>query len=83
MNSTQQPLVLGYWKIRGLAQQIRFLLEYLEVPYKDELYEQGDGPTFSIDEWTNAIPSLGMLFYNLPYLKDGEFKFSESDAITR
>ena len=27
------PIQLGYWKIRGLAQPIRYLLEYCEHPY--------------------------------------------------
>lgn len=32
-------IILGYWKIRGLAQPIRYLLEYIEHPYEDVLYE--------------------------------------------
>ena len=31
--------VLGYWKMRGLAQPIRFLLAYLKVNYKEQVYE--------------------------------------------
>jgi len=27
------PISLGYWKIRGLAHPIRYLLEYTEHPY--------------------------------------------------
>ncbi len=27
------PIKIGYWKIRGLAQPIRYLLEYTEHPY--------------------------------------------------
>ena len=27
------PILLGYWKIRGLAQPLRYLLEYSEHPY--------------------------------------------------
>ena len=30
-------LILGYWKIRGLAESIRLLLHYLEIEYKEEL----------------------------------------------
>jgi len=30
---------LGYWKMRGVAQPIRFLLAYLEVPYVEKVYE--------------------------------------------
>ena len=29
----KDPILLGYWKIRGLAQPIRYLLEYTEHPY--------------------------------------------------
>lgn len=43
------PIKLGYWKIRGLAQPIRYLLEYIEHPWVDEHYEQGDAPLFSTD----------------------------------
>ena len=35
----EQKPVLGYWAIRGLGQQIRFLFAYLEVPYEDKQYE--------------------------------------------
>ena len=71
-----QTVTLGYWKIRGLAQQIRYLLEFLEVPYKEDIYSE-------YEEWTKAIPNLGMHFWNLPYLIDGELRFSETSAIMR
>ena len=29
MYANKPKIVLGYWKIRGLAQQIRYLLEYI------------------------------------------------------
>lgn len=32
-------LVLGYWAIRGLAERIRQLLEYLGFSYTEERYE--------------------------------------------
>lgn len=31
--------VLGYWKIRGLAAQIRYMFYYLKVNFADRLYE--------------------------------------------
>jgi len=34
-----KPIKLGYWKIRGLAQPIRYLLEYTEHPYEEVAYE--------------------------------------------
>ena len=30
----QERVTLGYWNIRGLAERIRHLLEYLDIPYK-------------------------------------------------
>lgn len=41
-------LKLGYWKIRGLAQPIRYLIEYTEHPYDEEMYEQGPPPTYDL-----------------------------------
>ena len=32
-------LTIGYWKIRGLQSPVRFILEYLAVPYNEDLYE--------------------------------------------
>lgn len=37
--SKKQPIKLGYWKIRGLAQPIRYLLEFSEHPYVEIQYE--------------------------------------------
>lgn len=46
MVDSKKP-VLGYWKIRGLAAPIRYLLEYLKVEYEDKQYELTDAPEFS------------------------------------
>ena len=77
------PITLGYWKIRGLAEPIRMLLEYLGVPYKDELYECGPAPEFTRESWTKVKYNLDLEFPNLPYLIDGSLKFTESVAIIR
>ncbi len=83
MNSNNN-LTLGYWKIRGLAQPIRFLLEYCDVKFTDELYEQGDGPEFNRDCWLNVKQNLNLDFPNLPYLIHGEnLKITESGAIIK
>jgi len=29
----ENKVILGYWAIRGLAERIRQLLEYLAIPY--------------------------------------------------
>ena len=68
---------LGYWQIRGIAQVARYLLEYLDVDYKDVKYSDRE-LWFKKDK-----NSLGLDFPNLPYLIDNEdnVKLTESDAI--
>jgi glutathione S-transferase len=44
-------VVVGYWKIRGLAASMRYQLEYSGVKYECEQYEQGDAPGFSREVW--------------------------------
>jgi len=70
----KEKLVLGYWKIRGLAQPIRNILEYTKTPYEDKCYTTSE-------EWSSDKYKLGLLFPNLPYLFDGDLKFTESNAI--
>jgi glutathione S-transferase len=41
---------LGYWNIRGLAQQIRYLLKYAGVEFIDKRYEFGEGATLQEPE---------------------------------
>ena len=43
---------LGYWAIRGLASQIRYLMVFLGVDYQEDIYEQGDAPEYSRECWT-------------------------------
>ena len=50
MESAGKP-ILGYWKIRGLASQIRYELEYLGVEYEEKHYEQGGAPEFDRSAW--------------------------------
>ena len=68
--SKNTHLKLGYWKMRGLAQPIRYLLEYTEHPYDEVAYEQGNAPDFSVAEWTKDKGNLGLDFPSLPYLLD-------------
>eukprot|EP00826_Nyctotherus_ovalis_P038820 TRINITY_DN3666_c0_g1_i2.p1 TRINITY_DN3666_c0_g1~~TRINITY_DN3666_c0_g1_i2.p1 ORF type:complete len:228 (+),score=75.01 TRINITY_DN3666_c0_g1_i2:190-873(+) len=79
----KEPIILGYWKIRGLAEPIRMLMHHLNVEYKDELYEAGPAPDFNRDCWLKVKPTLGLAFPNLPYLFDGSVKITESTAILR
>jgi len=72
-----KKVTLGYWGIRGLAQPIRYVLEYLSIPYEDKKYASGS------NEWASEKEKLQMDFPNLPYLIDGENRISQSQAILR
>nr|AAB21173.1 glutathione S-transferase, GST [Schistosoma mansoni, Peptide, 218 aa] [Schistosoma mansoni] len=69
---------LGYWKIKGLVQPTRLLLEYLGERYEERLYDRNDG-----DVWRNEKFKLGLDFPNLPYYIDGDVKLTQSMAILR
>jgi glutathione S-transferase len=72
-------LTLGYWFIRGLAERIRLLLEYLGLPYEQEFYfEDNEDQWFKVDKpkLLEKNPAA-----NLPYLIDGDKIISESTAI--
>ena len=51
---------LGYWKIRGLASQIRYEMAYIGLDYDEAIYEQGDAPDFDRSTWLNVKDSLGL-----------------------
>ena len=73
--------VLGYWSIRGLAAQIRYMFYYLNIDFEDKLYECGDAPDFDKSCWFDVKETLGLEYPNLPYLIDGETKLTETVAI--
>ena len=74
---------LGYWAIRGLGSQIRYELVYLGVDYKEDIYEQGDGPEYSRACWLDKKDTLGLQFPNLPYYIDGTMKVTEAMPIMK
>nr|ACD13785.1 glutathione S-transferase mu [Reishia clavigera] len=74
---------LGYWKIRGLAQPARLMLNYVGQDFEDVQYEQGDAPEYSRAAWEKVKPTLGLDFPNLPYYIDGDIKITQSNAILR
>ena len=76
-----KPIQLGYWKIRGQAQPIRYLLEYCEHPYQDVMYEQGDAPNFSVECWTSVRNTLNLDFPTIPYLIDNDVRITDPYAI--
>lgn len=75
--------VLAYWAIRGLAQPIRLLLNYVGEEFEDKQYEVGPAPDYNRDCWMNEKHSLGLPFPNLPYYIDGDIKIVQSNAILR
>ena len=77
------PPKIGYWKIRGLAAGLRYIMAYAGAEYVMEEYEQGDAPGFSAETWTSVKFNLGLDFPNLPYLVDGDVKLTETVAIAR
>lgn len=79
-------LQLGYWNIRGLAQPIRFLLEFTGAKWTDVLYCQAgpnDPVPFDKSCWYNVKETIGLDFPNLPYMIDGDVKMTQSRAIMR
>jgi len=66
------PAVLGYWNIRGYAEAIRLMLEYLDVPYEDKRYEFGSTPETLYCSWLQDKQKLGLDFPNLPYFIDDD-----------
>eukprot|EP01006_Ploeotia_vitrea_P057560 TRINITY_DN68190_c2_g1_i1.p1 TRINITY_DN68190_c2_g1~~TRINITY_DN68190_c2_g1_i1.p1 ORF type:complete len:240 (+),score=115.38 TRINITY_DN68190_c2_g1_i1:51-770(+) len=81
--ATPKKYILGYWAIRGLANPIRMMLEWAGADWEDELYVQGDGPEFSREEWNSVKYKQGLDFTNLPYLKHGDVRLTQSNAIAR
>jgi len=83
---------LGYWDIRGLAQPIRFLLEYTGTQFTDTQFVckakgegQGDpmGPNWDRSQWLDVKFTKGLAFPNLPYFIDGDVKLTQTHAIMR
>ena len=76
--------ILGYWKIRGLGQQIRYMFAYCGVAFEDKMYEVGPAPDFDKSSWTSVKTTMGYDYPNLPYLQDGpSLKITETMAIMK
>jgi len=60
-------VTVGYWSIRGLAQAIRYVLAYANVPFADTRYQQGGAPDLSRSAWLDVKEKLDLDFPNLPY----------------
>jgi glutathione S-transferase len=74
-----EKVTLGYWNIRGLAERIRLLLEYIGFPYDQVIYTpetENDWFGKLKPEYIKKNPAA-----NLPYLLDGDKLICESEAI--
>lgn len=76
-----KPIEFGYWKIRGLGQPIRYMLEYTEHPYQEQTFEMGEPPKFSLESWTSVKNDMNLSFPSLPYIIDGETRLTNDHAI--
>ena len=77
--------ILAYWDVRCLAESIRLLLHYSEIPFENKCYPTGDAPDYARPEWEKDKFNLGLDFPNLPYWidKNENVKLTESWAITK
>lgn len=62
---------------------MRHLFSHLAVNYTFTGYTPGPEPDFNRDEWMNVKFTMGFEYPNLPYLKDGETKLTETFAILK
>jgi glutathione S-transferase len=89
IGTTSAKPVLGYWSVRGLAAQLRYMLKYAEVDFEDDLYPQvfDENATgynrWNGDAWWTVYDKKGLEMPNLPYFIDGDVKLSMSSAIAR
>ena len=74
---------LGYWNIRGLGAQVRYLLYFCGVEFEDKMFAAGPAPDFDRSQWLDVKFSLGLDFPNLPYLIDEGVKLTETMAIMK
>jgi len=84
---------LGYWSVRGLGAQIRYLLKHCQVEFREELFPQTfDDSAEGYDRWNRKewmehkqklITEMSFPFPNLPYFIDGDVKLSQTSAIQR
>ena len=75
-----QQVTIGYWKIRGLSERCRQLLEYCGVPYTQKFYEGKEGYEQMINVDKPKLMEKNAAV-TLPYLLDGDKVISESDGV--
>jgi glutathione S-transferase len=77
MKGKTNKVTIGYWAIRGRGQIPRLLLAYTGAVWEDVKYTAPE-QWFALDRTDLQLP-----FPNLPYLIEGNFKLTETDAICR
>mmetsp|Transcript_3837 Transcript_3837/g.2557 ORF Transcript_3837/g.2557 Transcript_3837/m.2557 type:complete len:109 (+) Transcript_3837:136-462(+) len=56
---------------------------YAGVNFEQDVYNQGEAPNYSLEEWSEAKFTLGLDFPNLPYFIDSEVKVTEDLPIMK
>ncbi len=79
-----ESVVVGYWSIRGLGAPLRMMVMYAGVPLQAENYDvtmPAEGG-FDLSHWFGTKPALKErnALVNLPYIIDGDFVVSQSNA---
>ena len=71
-------MLLAYWDSRGRCEPIRYMLEYLGIPYEKKVYAND---TETRQHWLEIDKkNTGLDFPNLPYLIDGDVKITQTLA---
>jgi glutathione S-transferase len=78
-----EGLTLIYWNVRGIAEPVKMMLEYLHLPYKEVKLELDEQMTTEavLEQWTSLKDRLGVEFATLPCLHDGGSKITLSCSI--
>ena len=66
-------MILGYLKVKGRMEPLRYLLSYLDVKYTEKYHDHR--------EWFRTRDLYDFDFPNLPYLIDGKTKITDTSAI--
>ncbi|KAL4435834.1 hypothetical protein ABPG74_015802 [Tetrahymena malaccensis] len=78
MSNTEDKIILGYWDYRGRPQPLKFLLEYMGIPFEQKYYSY-DNP----DEWYEKDKKTIKPFSNLPYLQTKDGVLTETCSIIK
>ena len=76
-------LTLIYWNVRGFAEPIKMLLEYLHTSYEEIKLEYDEQKPIeaSAEQWTKIKETYSLDFHTLPCLLDFEHKVYLSHTI--